>query len=75
MGSQPPPREGAVRAQPPNQLVSPVVLLEPLEEEIARDITDILARDDLKTVSDDIRSEFRKVNPIRHATLQSEEQQ
>jgi general secretion pathway protein D len=30
---------------------------------------------DLKTVSDDIRSEFRKVNPIRHATLQGEEEQ
>jgi general secretion pathway protein D len=30
---------------------------------------------DLKTVSDDIRTEFRKVNPIRHATLQGEELQ
>jgi general secretion pathway protein D len=28
---------------------------------------------DLKAVSDDIRTEFRKVNPIRHATLQGEE--
>jgi general secretion pathway protein D len=29
---------------------------------------------DLKTVSDDIRSEFRKVNPIRHAILQGKEE-
>lgn len=30
---------------------------------------------DLKTVSDDIRSEFKKVNPMKHAILQGKEQE